>query len=29
MAKMYYTLQEALEKLNCTEDDLRAYVRNG
>ncbi len=29
MAKMYYTLQEALEKLNCTEDDLRTYVRNG
>jgi len=29
MAKMYYTFQEALEKLNCTEDELRAYVRNG
>jgi len=29
MAKMYYTQAEALEKLGCTEDELREYVRNG
>lgn len=29
MAKMYYTLEEAIEKLGCTEDQIRGFVRNG
>ncbi|HSW44801.1 MAG TPA: helix-turn-helix domain-containing protein [Phycisphaerae bacterium] len=29
MAKMYYTLEEAIAKLGCTEDQIRGLVRSG
>jgi len=29
MAKMYYSLEEAVQKLGCNEEQLKAMVRNG